>query len=220
MAESNTAEKRNAQASDTVVDISGEKKVVKKKKPVKKKGGKKVVLILILFLMLLAIGLTFAVFRFDLFGIRAGFFEFAHNLDPEYRATAIREAQLDEQQTALDELQATLDERQDSLDTRQQQLDEAEKALKNAQENLKTEQIRTPIYRPPVNDEDVAYMKNIGSIYSSMDPENAADILARLYTIEDMAAILYYMPQSNAAAIMELMDHDIAAEITDRLLND
>lgn len=220
MAEANAAEKKKNGNGATVVSISnGDKtahpeangtKAEKKKR--KKKGGKGILFVIML--LLLAIAFVVATFIFDLFGLRTQFFSFVHGLDPEYRSVEVFKYELDEREKQLNELEASLAAQQQQLAEYSEELAEQEAYITDL------ELSSNPVYRPPVNEEDQAYMQNIGKIYAAMDAEAAAKIMVKLYSIEDMAAIIYYMPQAGAAAILEQMDAGTAADITDQLLHD
>lgn len=213
MAEDSTAKKKKKSDAATIVDISGEqqqseaggKNAPKKKR--KRKKGKLILVCAIILLLTLAAGFVFVVLQFNPFEMRTAVFGFIHNLDPDYKAVYLLEASVTERETALNTREATLDSLQETLSKREADIVAAESST-------------TPVYRPPVNEDDVIYMQNIGKIYAAMEPGNAANIMVKLYSVEDMAAIIYYMKQSSAAAILELMEPSVAAQITDKLLHE
>lgn len=218
MAKTNAAEKRKMPEGAVIVDISsdegaaGPEKIRKKDKKKRKNSKLKIFLVLLILFLALA-SAVFIIMKFDFFGARAAFFQFVHNLDPEYQA-------LSDMRQSLEEWEGNLTQIQEDLYARDQALDDMETGLLAREKELAEQEAGSnPVYRPPVNDEDVAYMKNIGKIYAEMEPKNAADIMAKLYSVEDMAAIIYYMPQTGAASILELMDAKVAAQITDKLLH-
>ncbi|NLB28868.1 MAG: hypothetical protein GX823_01360 [Clostridiales bacterium] len=62
-------------------------------------------------------------------------------------------------------------------------------------------------------------MEGIAKLYAAMEPENAADVIVNLYSLEDMAAIIHFMSASKAAGILECLTPQLAAQITDQLIN-
>ena len=179
----------------------------------KKKGGVRALLATIIVLLALSTAIFF-IFRYDLYGIRTSLFSFVHNLDPSYQDDTDRSAELYTWELALSEREGRIATEETRLADQSKELGEREQAVTDREVN------RVPVYRPPINEDDVLYMQNIGKIYAAMDATAAADIMVRLYSVEDMAAIVYYMSQSAAAAILENMDPTVAANITDRLLHD
>ena len=201
-------------AFDAMNAPAGEARKTRGKKRAGKKRRSASLIVGILIIIVLFIGFAFTVFYFDFFNVRTGFFAFLHGIDPDYRGMTEREAAIAEKTLELSNREQGITAEEDRLKAVESGLSERETAV------IQREQIKTPIYRPPVNDEDVVYMKSIGKIYASMDPVAAADIMVRLYSTEDMAAVIYYMTQPEAAAILERMPANTAADITDRLLHE
>lgn len=220
MADSNTAQKAVKIHDATVVDIAnnGRKRLVRRDRKKKKKnkdkkerrGGTWILVLLVLILLIAAA--VFAIFFFNLFKIPRMFYDFAHNLDPVYSGISDKEIALAAKESELKQLE-------EALDAFKLQLETTERTLKERENDIGSAEVQTnPIYWPPVNEDDVAFMKNIGKIYAAMEPEIAADIMTRLYEVEDMAAIIYYMKQDSAASILENMNAVTAAQITNVLL--
>lgn len=215
MAKANTAKKDKVSDEKIVVlnagqdsDEPGNNGKVKKSK-----SGKSKKIIILLMLIFFVAAFAFVTMFFDLFGVRTGLFAFLHSLDPEYRNLEMYEVELDIKE-------ANLDEREQKLIENEQKLVEREAALAKAEAELKTQGTQNvPIYRGIISDQDLADMKSISKIYASMPAESAAEIMASLYTVEDMAAIIYYMSESNAASILQVMEVWLAAQITDLLLH-
>ena len=210
--------KNPAPDNTTVVDISGGKKGVSKKKAERAKSGKKKkrklpLLIIIFVLVLLIAAFLTAHLYFDFFGWKAPMFEIMHHLDPEYTELTDRESTLTDRETNAEQRELALAERESSLTTRELQLGQREANL------AQSEKARVPVYRPPINDSDREYMESISKIYAGMEPANAASIMVKLYSVEDMAAIIYFMSTSKAAAILENVAPELAAQITDQLIN-
>ena len=203
----------------TVVDISGGKKGVSKKqvdkvKTPKKKRKKKLLLFIIIFVLLVLIAafLT-AHLYFDFFGWKEPMFEIMHNLDPDYKDIGDREAALIDKESDLEQQELALTEREDAVLLKELANNKRETELNDLEKS------RVPVYRPPINETDREYMEGIAKIYANMEPENAASVMNNLYTLEDMAGIIYFMSAAKAAAILECMTPSRAAQITDHLIN-
>jgi flagellar motility protein MotE (MotC chaperone) len=135
-------------------------------------------------------------------------------MDPEYVAAEQLHDQLNQRETELEERESKVAKEKERLAELEKKLDDREKELD------RKEWESVPIYRRPMTDEELEDMKSIGEIYARMQPADAAAILASLYSIDDMAAILYYMSEESSSAILAAMDRTVAAEITDELLHD
>ena len=61
-------------------------------------------------------------------------------------------------------------------------------------------------------------MQSLSRSYAQIAPAAAADILIKLKDEQHVAAILYFMSERNAAAILSAMESEFAARITDILL--
>ncbi|MCL1829498.1 MAG: hypothetical protein FWG32_08420 [Oscillospiraceae bacterium] len=220
MAAGKTAVKNKNEEADAVNASAGEGKPERgKKRGGKTKTGNKkrksrFPLIAILIVIVLVVGFAGAVFYFDFFNVRTDFYEFLHSVDPDYKGVTDRE-------TALAALAVNLTDREEQVLADEERLSSKDTALNEREAIIaarEKELGRWPIYRPPVNADDVSYVQNIGVIYAEMEPAAAAEIMIRLYSTEDMAAIIYYMEPPNAAAIMECMPPDEAAMISNSLL--
>ena len=215
MADKNT--RHQAPNNTTVVDIAGGKKGVSRKKAVKdresKKKSKLPLFIFILVLVLLLAAFITAHFFFDLFGWKEPMFDMMHHLDPNYSEIADRESALDDRESKLEQRELSLTERESAIVVKELQVSTRETEL------AQLEKSRTPVYRPPINDSDREYMEGIAKIYAGMEPEKAASVMVNLYSVEDMAAIIYFMSTSKAAGILECVTPALAAQITDQLIN-
>ena len=121
---------------------------------------------------------------------------------------AEKEAAIEEREGLLNTREVQLDRRVASLDTREEKLNQANKASSTA----------VPIYLRKMSEQEIADMQSLSLSYSKMAPETAADILAKLNDNKHVAAILYHMGERNAAAILEAMETEFAAKITEILL--
>ena len=181
-----------------------------------KKKGKKLKIILIIVLVLLVAGFVFEEVYYNILGTRDMLIDAVVKLDPDFRA---REAKLDEREASLLKLQTELDARERTASSRETQnlkrtteLDDREKTLDDLQQRL------TPLYRRAMTEQELEDMVSLSRSYSRMAPEDAAVILLELSQPDDVAAILYYMNERNAAAILAVMEPEFAATITDILL--
>ncbi len=179
----------------------------------KKKKSRVLRIIIPLVIVLVVIGGLVAAVIFNLFSVQDMFFDTVYSLDPEYIAVGELRAELDSWEAELTEKEEKLlkneqrlEKLKDELDKRRTELDEREVAI-------------MPVYLRPLDEEELANMKSIGRVYSEMAPKDAAEILSSLYSVDDMAAILFYVPEKSSAAILAAMDTALAAEITDILLH-
>jgi len=154
--------------------------------------------------------------------------------DPEYSSVEeelrakgdAREAELSKRGTRLDERESKiagreeeLDARRTLLDTRESQLDRRGAALDKREEQLDlTLNNKTPTYSREMTEQELADMQSLSRVYSQMSPGAAAEILVELDNEQHVAAILYYMGERNAAVILEAMETEFAAKITEVLL--
>ena len=223
------ADKKKTKSSDE----SGEKK----KKPVWLK------IIIIVVPILLIGGFVFEEIYFNWLGVRDwtrdAFINASIWLDPDDAGSVRRtlnarsdeldkrEADIEAEDKKLDARRADLDARKAQLDAREDELSGREKQVakrdteldKREQDITINEASKTPIYRR-MTDQDINDMRSLGSTYAAMAPETAANILMRIYDPHDVAAILYYMSEKSAAAILSEMDPVYAANLTEIMLYD
>jgi flagellar motility protein MotE (MotC chaperone) len=135
----------------------------------------------------------------------AGLIERENGLDKREAGIVERENELDSLKTSLDKQESQLDRRSVSLDRREEQMDQ-------------TSDGKGPVYRQIVSEQDLADMQSLGRSYAQMAPETAAAILTELKDEQYVAAIIYYMAERNAAAILAVMEPAFAARITELLI--
>jgi flagellar motility protein MotE (MotC chaperone) len=179
-------------------------------------------------------GFVFEEVYFNTLGIRDKtcdfFMDAAIWLDPD---TASISSRLDRRSAELDRRSAELDKRTGEIDIRKTGLDDREREIASAEANsnkrsadldkreqdLKTvQETHVPVYRRILTDQELEDMKSLSRTFSRMTPETAVDILTRLYDPNDVAAILYYMSERDAAAIMSAMTVEYAAKLTEIFL--
>jgi len=206
----------------------------------KKKGGPLKLILILLPIVLVAAFVVLLVL--NLFGIRdiAGgvvidplistivwFDPGFTSVDDELRAKSDeREAELNKRETGINERDEKLAKRESEIENRESMLDSKEIQLNrrsaslDSQEEQATQTARPslPLYRRAMTEQELADMQSLSRKYSRMTPDAAADILMELNDDRHVAAILYYMSERNASAILAVMDAEYAAKITEILL--
>ena len=213
-----------------------EKKANEPKDKIGKGGGAGgIILIMLLVLIVLISGFTAALY-FDVFNAREiigdvltdplvdiiiwldpGFSTINARLEAE-RAAFEREYRertedLDERELQIMLLEGILDTRETILERRANDLDRREEQIIAMYERT------VPLHRrDPMSEQDLDDMMSLSRTYTQMSPDAAAERLVRLYDPRDVAAILYFMAERSAAAILAAMDPGYAANITEILL--
>ena len=137
-----------------------------------------------------------------------------------------REAGLDERETKIEAREETLDEREIVINARETAVVSSEAQIKKRSDELdKREAVlndqeleQIPIYLREMTEQERADKVSLSRSYGNMAPETAADILSKLSDLQNVAAILYFMSERNAAAILSEMEPVFAARITEILL--
>jgi len=199
-----------------------------------KSGAAGIVLIMILIVILL-IGGFGAVLFFDLFSSRQIVGDVVNDplirvvtwLDPRFN-TIEQQLVIDAETQSKQHAERTeeLDIREENIvflendiATREQLLERRALELDNREAQIIAMYERTvPIHRREMTEEELEDMISLSRTFSRMSPEDAAKILRQLYDPRDVAAILYYMTERNASAILSTMDERYAAELTEILL--
>jgi flagellar motility protein MotE (MotC chaperone) len=209
-----------------------EKKVKEKKESSGGSGG--LIVIMSLVLILLIGGFTVALV-FDVFSARVitadvitePLIDVIIWLNPSYSSISNRleaervaqEIEFEERTDDLDEREAQIELLENVLITQEQLLDRRALELDRREEQIIAMYERTiPIYRREMTEQELADMNSLSRTYTQMAPEAAADIIVELYDPRDVAAIIYFMGERNAAAILAVMEPDYAANITEILL--
>jgi len=128
-------------------------------------------------------------------------------LNERERGIAGREAELAGLEGSLNDRETQLDRRSDALDRREQNISQSENTTSGV-----------PVYQRVLTEQEITEMRSLSRSFSSMTAESAAAVLAELYSLEDAATILYYMTERNAGLILQAMDVELAARITEQLL--
>ena len=221
---------------DMAVEVIDEPKKKREKKPKdydeygnplpsRKRGLLKILFIVVP--ILLCAGLVFGMINFNWFGARHMLIDAVNRLDPDHayyrryyieeraELAAMREAwdiEYEEEHYYLSAWEHDLQVWQANLDFREQGLFEWEQLLEDREAR------GTPIYRRDPTSPEYEEMWIVGGIYAAMTPQQAAERLVELYTREDAAAILMFMSQRNAGAILAQIPPPYAARITEILL--
>ena len=193
----------------------------------KRRGFPKILFFIAFLLALLLV--AGVMFFFDLFSLRSNILNAANHaiasLDPNYRPY----------DTLLTERENALDEREDALNARENDLRQQEAALVGDNDNLdkraaaltarekafKEQQLNsTPLFRREISEEKLTELKNLGKIYSTMEPDAAAQALSLLSGAQEMSEVLFYMDNTAAAALMAALNPEIAAQITREMLRE
>ena len=199
--------KQEAAASEAATD--------KKGRPKKRKKRGKLILFLLLFLFIVALGVGgYFALNFNIWGIRDTVIETVNKLDPGYVTYKYMLTSVEDREKAVTDKESELRDEEARLGNIKTNLDKRESDL------IVSEQNRVPIYRQPLSEEDEENLKSLGKTYASMTPAEAAKRIAALLNVEDMAAIIYNMSETSAAAVLEAMDTRLAAQITEALLRD
>ena len=182
----------------------------------KKKKGRKLKIILILVLVVLVVGFVAEEIIFNYLGVRDMFIDAVISLDPEYGEREQRyvdwEADLTARESEMSRREQAVQSRQGQNERRTIELNLMEEELKEQQQSL------TPLWRRVMSEQELADMQSLSRSYALMAPETAAERLVQLEDMEDVAAIMYYMVERNAAAILAAMEPEYAAALTEILL--
>ena len=177
-----------------------------KEKPAKVKGSGGVIGLVILFILIIAaIAALYFAIQFNFGGTRDAIIDTVNKLDPEYVKYTEKLAELAERESAVEAV-----EKRNETETK--------RIAKENQELADKRINQTPIYRRNLSETELAEMQSLGQIYTAMEPATAAAIMAELYTVRDMATIIYYMREAAAAAVLAEFAPALAATITEELL--
>ena len=142
------------------------------------------------------------------------------NMDRREAGLNDRDNRLNDRKLELDTREGELKENEKELDLRNERLDARSEQLDKREEQINLSQSRSvPAYLREMTEEELADIMSVSTSYSRMDPGTAAGILVELRDPNDVATILYYMSERNAAAILSVMEPEFAARITEILMN-
>jgi len=175
-------------------------------KPQGKKKSRKLIFFLVpaLFVAALAAVGVMSV-GYNLFGGRDAIIGFLSSMDAEYQSVSAREAILDEREAALASKEKSLAKR--------------EAALAEAEAKMEANKGSFEATIAGLSEERIAQYEQLGSIFSNMEAEPAAEALSEIGSVMEMAIVIYYMRPESSAKVLNNMDPKLAARITESLLN-
>lgn len=149
----------------------------------------------------------------NLFGGRDVILDFLTSKDPSY-------VTLQEWKNSLEALQEELTSREESLIKKEAVLVEEKAELEAKAEAIKNEEIISSfeLYVESLSDERISQFVQLGTIYSNMDTKQAAAAISEIGSEIDMAIVIYYMKPEYSAGVLDCMDPELAAQITESLL--
>jgi flagellar motility protein MotE (MotC chaperone) len=162
---------------------------------------------------------VFVVIEFDQWGFRTAVIEFVNSFDPEYVDLTEREAELAGGVAELETRRLDAAAEDERLEALRLELERREALLEAKEEQGAQESANAPGYWLGLSPQEIEDMESLAKTYAAMDPVAAAEIMAELYTSNDAAAILYHMAEKSAGPILEAMDRQLAAAVTEALLN-
>lgn len=199
-----TFKPKNNAAEKNVEDKKGRKGKKDKKK---KSPFGRIVLILIIVIVLV--------------GAAGAALYFSGNLNAVFEAVGLKKPEavlsIEQREAALDQREAALQAREQSLSERESELDIQTKALEDAQSaaSAAAEANRTfEEIRAGFSEEKLAELKQVGAIYSKMDPIAAAAIITEIYDDQQIAIIIYNMQAAASAQLLAKLDAGLAARVT------
>jgi len=198
----------------------------------KKKGGKLKIILFIVLAVVLIIAIAVAMLIFNLFGARDIVGEYVYEpivavavwFNPELNDIEQQLRQAHERRVqVLDTRETGQNMREEELLTREEDVALWETALerrgialdrREEQLNAQIEAALIPMFRRVLSEQEREEMESLARTYAQMAPADAARILEELPEPVDAAAVLFFMVERNAGAIMAAMDPELAAEIT------
>jgi flagellar motility protein MotE (MotC chaperone) len=174
-----------------------------KGKKKKKKSGPKVLIIIIIIILLLAGSAAALYFSGNLNNV----------LSMVGLAPSTPSQSIEEQQAALDQKAAELDAKAQELDKLQLKLDAQQAALESASAAPSA----SPTFEAILSgfsEEKLKELKQVGAIYSKMDPAAAAAIMLGIYDSTQIAVIVYFMQPAASALLLAKLDPSLAGDVT------
>jgi len=188
------------------ISVPGKPKITKKKK-------NPLGTIFSLFLVAAVIAVCVLVVTNDLFGGRGAIISFLAGIDPAYSSFQQKELELEAFRIQLSAREESVRKKEESLEKKEAEIEEKTLALQQEVVNSSLE-----TYLESLSDERLDQFKQIGKIYSNMDPEKAADALSEIGSFLDMAVVVFYMDPGCSALVLGSMEAELAAKITESML--
>jgi flagellar motility protein MotE (MotC chaperone) len=179
----------------------------------KRKKRRKRKFILSLFLILLIIAGVIAAFYYT--GVIKSLFELIGFEKPMAVMSGIEQEQrFQSWQKELEDWEFQLDKREQELEDEKKALSERETAVAQREENVKS-------FSAVLTETDegrVAVLERLGEIYDKMDVKKAVATIEEMYTVDEMAIIIYYMSDETAAAVLAEMTPSVATQIVSMMI--
>ena len=127
----------------------------------------------------------------------------------------IRETELDQREAAVSEREEEISQLEEKTAALERELNARNIRLNQREAEINAMRERTiPLYRRDMTPQELEDMISYSTTFSRMSPDDASEILVNIHTTDDVASILYYMSERNAAAIMAAFEPEFAAEVT------
>ncbi len=179
----------------------------------KRRRRRKRKVLLSLFLILLIIAGVIAAFYYT--GVIKSLFELIGFEKPMAVLSGIEQEQrFQSWQKELEDWEFQLDKREQELEDEKKALSEREVAVAQREEEYKT----FSALLKETDEERLAVLERLGGIYDKMDVTKAVGIIEEMYSVDEMAIIIYYMSDSTAASVLAEMTPSIAREIVSMMI--
>ncbi len=179
----------------------------------KRRRRRKRKVLLSLFLILLIIAGVVAAFYYT--GVIKSLFELIGFEKPmAVMSTIEQEQRFQSWQKELEDWEFQLDKRELELEEEKKALSEREVAVASREENVKS----FSAILTETDEERISVLERLGGIYDKMDVASAVAIIEKMYTVDEMAIIIYYMSDATAAAVLAEMTPSIATEIISMMI--
>ena len=181
----------------------------------KDKANKKKAYIFVIVILLVSTAAAMGVMIVtkNLFNGREIIINYLTAMEPDYETLQEREAVLELLEEELSDREESVLKKESALAEELAQLEEEEEALQLQEVNNSFE-----LYIASLSEERIAQYEQLGTIYSNMEPEQAVAAISAIGSVLDMAVVIYYMESTSSAAVFNYMDAELAAQITESLL--
>lgn len=185
----------------------------KAKTPEKNNKTKISIAIIIVLLVATVAAMAAMMVTKNLFGGRDSMLDFLTSMDPFYETVQEREATLEELKYELTSREEAVVKKEATLAQEEAKLEDKAEALQHKLVNSSFE-----LYVAGLSEERIIQLEQLGTIYSGMEPEQAAVALPELGSTLDMAVVIYFMEPQSSAEVLNCIDAEFAAQITESLL--
>ena len=178
-----------------------------------KKKKKKMVVVIVPILVAAVIVMAVMIVTKNLFGGRDTVLSMLSSMDPDYETAQERELSLNALEEELSSREESLAKNEAALAEDLAELEEKSAAIHQEETNSSFE-----LYIAGLSEERISQLKQLGTIYSNMEAEQAASALSEIGSEMDMAVVIYYMEPESSAEVLNCMDSELAAQVTESLL--